>query len=169
MSTAKDLMLGDLGSELDHTRRLLDCVPDEHFGWKPHEKSWHIGGLANHLSQLPSWWKMVLTTDGLDLASLPPTPEPPTAMGPILETFERNRRELEGAVEGTTEESLAGTWTLRMGDHEIMAGPRAVILRQVGVNHTAHHRGQLTVYLRLLDVPVPQTYGPTADDQGGFG
>ena len=169
MATTKELVFGDLASELDNTRKLLECVPDDHFDWKPHEKSWHIGGLANHLSNIPTWQTMVLTMDGLDLSALPPPPEPPTEMGPILATFDKNRQEFEAAIEAVTEEELSSTWTLSMGEHAIMSGPKAVVLRQVGVNHTAHHRGQLTVYLRLLDVPVPQTFGPTADDQGGFG
>lgn len=169
MATIKELVFGDLQSELNNTRKLLECVPDEHFDWRPHEKSWHIGGLANHLSNLPKWQAMVLTMDGLDLGSMPPNPEPPTGMGPILEAFDENRREFEAAIEAMTEEGLSDTWTLSMGDHEIMSGTRVVVLRQMGVNHTAHHRGQLTVYLRLLDIPVPQTFGPTADDKGGFG
>lgn len=170
MSSVKDLVLGDIASELDHTRRLLECVPDdERFGWKPHEKSWPIGGLANHLAELPSWQTMVLTGDGLDLATIPPKAEVLDSLEAILAKFDENRSRLESAMDAMTDEGLAETWTLRMGDHELMSGPRAVILRQVGINHMAHHRGQMTVLLRLLDIPVPQTYGPTADDQGGFG
>lgn len=169
MTTTRDLVLGDLESELDKTRILLESVPDAHFDWKPHEKSWHIGALATHLANLLSWHTTVLTTDGLDLATLPPSPEPPSEMASVLARYEENRRELEAAVADVTDDVLARTWTLRMGDRTMMSAPRAVAFREMCVSHAAHHRGQLTVYLRLLDVPVPQTFGPTADDQGGFG
>ncbi|MDX1579655.1 MAG: DinB family protein [Gemmatimonadota bacterium] len=169
MGRVKELVLGDIPTELGHTRRLLQAVPDERFDWKPHKKSWHVGGLANHLSQLPVWQAMVLESDGLDLGAMPPSPEAPTSMPAVLAQFEENCARLHAAVDETTDESLSETWTLRMGDHEIMSGPRGVVLRQVGVSHAAHHRGQLTVFLRLLDVEIPQTYGPTADHPGGFG
>lgn len=169
MPTLKELVLGDIPGELANTRRLLECVPDERFDWKAHEKSWPIGGLANHLSQIPAWHTMVLASDELDLATLPDRPEPPTTMAPILAQFDENAARLEAAMEEVDDAALAETWTLRMGDHVIVSGPRAVVLRQVAVSHMAHHRGQLTVYLRLLDIPVPQTYGPTADDPGPFG
>lgn len=169
MGLTRDLMFGDLASELHHTRTLLDAVPDEHFDWKPHDKSWHLGGLAHHVANILTWQKMVLETDGLDLGNMPPPPEPPTSMAEVLENFETNRAAFEETLAGVSDETLNETWTLSMGDHDIMSGPKVVILRQVGVNHTAHHRGQLTVYLRMLDVAVPSTFGPTADDQGGFG
>lgn len=169
MAGVKELMFGDIAGELDNTRKLLEVVPDQHFDWKPHEKSWHIGGLAKHIADIPSWCQMTLEMDGLDLGAMPPPPAPPSEMAPILDTFDANRAKLEAAMEAATEGTLSKTWTLSMGDHVIMSGPKAVILRQVGVSHMAHHRGQLTVFLRLLDIPVPQTYGPTADDQGGFG
>lgn len=161
--TVKELVFGDVQTELDRTRGLLEAVPEAHFGWKPHEKSWPIGGLANHISNLPMWATMVLTLPGLDLAGGPPPADPPDSLTAVLENFDANRAGLEAALAAATDESLAETWTLRKGDHVIMTGPRAVVLRQAGLTHMAHHRGQLTVYLRLLGVPVPETYGPTAD------
>ncbi|MCG8468755.1 MAG: DinB family protein [Gemmatimonadetes bacterium] len=169
MASVTDLVFGDIAGELDNTRRLLETVTDEHFDWTPHEKSWHLGGLAKHISDIPLWCQTILATDELDLAALPPQPDPPTSIGSVLENFDSTRAALETAIADATPDTLVETWTLRRGDHEITSGPKAVIFRQLGVSHLAHHRGQLTVYLRLLDIAVPQTYGPTADDQGGFG
>jgi uncharacterized damage-inducible protein DinB len=164
----KDLVLGDLATELDKTRVVLEAVPESHFDWRPHDKSWPIGGLANHISNLPMWATMVLTLPGLDLAAGPPRSEPPASLAAVLENFDRNRSGLEAAVASATDGSLAEEWTLRKGEHVIMKGPRAVVLRQAGLTHMAHHRGQLTIYLRLLDQPVPETYGPTADSAAPF-
>ena len=169
MASLLELAFGDIEPELDSTRRVLECVPDERFLWKPHEKSWHIGGLAYHMAQLPQWQTMILTTDELDLGSLPPPAEPPSEMSAVLGTFECNRAGLDAAIAAATEDGLSKIWTLRRGDFEIMKGPRAVVMRSVGVNHAAHHRGQMTVYLRLLGISVPMTYGPTADHRGDFG
>lgn len=166
--SAKDLLFGDVAAELDTTRRILEAVPDAHFEWKPHEKSWTIGELSTHISNLPMWASMVLTSDGLDMDSLPPPSAPPPSIAAVLENFDRNRAGLDTAMAGTTGESLAEVWTAHRGEHVIMSGPRAVVFRQAGMTHMGHHRGQLTVYLRLLDVPVPETYGPTADSTAGW-
>lgn len=164
----KALLLGDLTVELDATRRMLEAVPDAHIGWRPHEKSWPIGGVANHIANLPMWAATVLRTPELDLGALPPPEEMPVAMAAVLDKFDRHRAGLETAVAEASDADLAETWTMRKGDHVLMSAPRAVVLRQAGLTHMAHHRGQLTVYLRLLDVPVPETYGPTADSPPGF-
>ena len=164
----KALLLGDLGAELDATRRRLEAGPDAHIGWRPHEKSWPIGGVANHIANLPMWAATVLRTAELDLDALPPPDGMPGAMAPVLDRFDRHRADLERAVADASDADLSETWTMRKGDHVLMSAPRAVVLRQAGLTHMAHHRGQLTVYLRLLDVPVPETYGPTADSPPGF-
>ncbi len=169
MSQFKELAFGDLRTEHEHTLRVLRAIPDEKFDWSPHERSWNIGGVANHLANIPSWQTMIVKTNELDLAGMGSQPDPAPEMGPIIEAFQRNRAEFEEALAAVSEEDLAEEWVLRMGEHVLMSGSRSVMLRELGVNHSAHHRGQLTVYLRLLDIPVPATYGPSADDPGNFG
>ncbi len=161
--TTKELAFGDLAPELDRTRTMIEAVPDSHIAWQPHKKSWTIGGIAQHISNLPMWATMVLTLPELDLSNAPPSAPPPESIAQVLENFDRNRAGLEAAMAAASEEDLEEIWTIRKGEHVIMSGPRAVVLRQAGLTHMAHHRGQLSVYLRLLDVAVPETYGPTAD------
>ncbi|MDH3734294.1 MAG: DinB family protein [Gemmatimonadota bacterium] len=165
--SVKDVVTGDLGTELDNTRRMLASVPDDRLDWQPHEKSWPIGGLARHISNLPMWATMVLVMDELDLSRPIPPSEPPSSIAEVLEIFDRNRLGLEAALGEATDEGLQAMWTLRKGEHVVMSAPRAVVLRQAGISHMIHHRGQLSLYLRLLDVAVPETYGPTQDSETG--
>lgn len=159
----KALLLGDVVGELDSTRRMLSAVPDAHLEWRPHERSWTIGGLANHISNLPMWATMVLTLDGLDLGQPIPPSDPPESTDAVLQNFDRHRGAFEAALEDATDETLSEVWTLRKGEQVLMSAPRAVVLRQAAMSHMVHHRGQLSLYLRLLDVAVPETYGPTGD------
>lgn len=168
-SSASRAILPDLQQELATTRRVLERVPVEtHFDWKPHAKSFSLGQLAGHVSNVPMWGTMTLHTEGMDFAQpMPPQPEARTREA-LLAHFDERVRELVAALSAADGEALGVTWTARRGDHVIFALPRAAILRGIVVNHMIHHRGQLSVYLRMLDVPVPSMYGPTADEPGSF-
>ena len=164
-STLKTLALADLEQELATTRRVLERVPDEHLGWKPHERSMALGGLATHIANLVRWQVATLRQDEFDFATSPP---PMTAVGSreeLLAMFDANVVELRGALAEMDDEGLQREWTLRRGPQVMFTRPKLTVLRSFGLMHIAHHRGQLTVYLRLLDVPLPPVYGPTADER----
>ena len=165
-TSLRQTALGDLEQELATTRRVLERIPDEHLDWKPHPKSWSLGSLASHLANLPTWQSTILGSDGLDMATVPPPQGPPASRAEVLERFDGALPAVRAAMEGATDEALMASWTLRHGDRVIMSQPRLAIFRAVGISHMVHHRAQLGVYLRLLDVPVPSMYGPSADEGG---
>ena len=160
----KQLALGDLGHELETTRRVLERVPEQHLAWKPHAKSFSLGQLATHLTQIPFWITTTIQQDELDAAAAPRI-EPPATVAEIMRRFDENAAEARAAVRNADESTFGAPWTLRAGDHVILSMPRLAVLRSFCLSHMIHHRGQLSVYLRLLDVPVPSIYGPTADEQ----
>lgn len=161
------LALGDLEHEIATTRRVLERVPDEHLSWKPHPKSWSLGALASHLANLLFWQTTMLRHYGFTLASAPPSlSAEPASRDEILRTFDRNAAELREALEGADDAALTESWTLRQGNQVILRQPRAAVLRGWGISHIVHHRGQMSVYLRLLNVLVPSIYGPSADEGG---
>lgn len=165
----RDAAFADVGLEFAATRRVLERVPDEHLGWRPHDKSWTLGELATHIAGLPRFPTTTLREDELDLAALPPPEKALPSREAILETWDRHAATFREALADATDEHLAAPWTLRAGPRELSTDPRGLVVRRWGLSHIAHHRGQLTVYLRLLDVPVPSVYGPTADEQPSFG
>ena len=158
----KQLALGDLNHELATTRRVLERVPDEHLGWKPHEKSFSLGDLATHVAQIAYWITVTVTQDELDAANAPRT-QSPASSEELLRRFDEYAAEAREAVQNADESTFGNTWTLRAGDHVILQMPRLAVLRSFCISHMIHHRGQLSVYLRLNDVPLPSIYGPSAD------
>lgn len=168
MSTTalRDAAFSDVETELATTRRLLERVPADQFGWRPHEKSMTLGELAMHLVTLLHVQTATLKHDGFDLAARRPPSDPPDTTAELLAAFDRNADALRLALSETSDDDLGQTWTLRAGDKTLSATPRSTVLRHMGLSHTAHHRGQLSVYLRMLDVPLPPMYGPTADERG---
>jgi uncharacterized damage-inducible protein DinB len=158
----RTLAFGDLKDELATTRRLLEAVPEDHLDWIPHSKSRPLGALVAHLTNIVFWQLMILRDDGFDLGSSPPPRDVPSSSTDALGTFDANVAALEKVLENVTDETLAEPWTLRNGDEVIFTRPKAEVLREMGISHMIHHRAQLGVYLRLLDVPLPSTYGPTA-------
>ena len=167
----RDAMVPELEREAEITRRLLERVPDEKLDWKPAEKSMSLNQLASHLANLPSWGLHALGSDELDIN--PPDGEPlvpasPKGVSAILELFDTNVAQLREAIASTDDQSFSRTWALKSGGVEVFSLPKAGVLRGMVLNHIIHHRGQLTVYLRLNDVPLPMTYGPSADETGGF-
>lgn len=161
---------GSFIPELDHematTRSLLERVPDGKNDWKPHVKSTSLGELSSHIASLVSWIPIVLNEPELDLnpAGGKPlrTPNLPSASARVA-VFDENVKNARAALGKMADDGIMDPWTLRSGEHVIATLPRAVVLRSVVMNHIVHHRGQLSVYLRLLDVPLPPIYGPTAD------
>jgi uncharacterized damage-inducible protein DinB len=157
--------LPEFDHEMAQTRRALERVPAAKFGWKPHEKSWCAGQLALHLANVPSWFAMMMTTDEIDFATFPPPRyETPANIEEVLAKFDANVAAARAALAGAADERLHGKWTGRTGDKVHFTRTRAELLRGFVLSHMIHHRGQLTVYLRLLDVPVPSLYGPSADE-----
>jgi len=164
----KDTILPEFDMEMDNTRRVLERVPDGKFSWQPHPKSGTLGWMAGHISNLPIWAKMTMTQDSLDLApstGSAPTMPKPANRNELLANFDKNRGEARAAFAAADDAAYAKPWALLMGDKELFREPRAAVLRRMIFNHLIHHRGQLTMYLRLLDVPIPGLYGPSADEQ----
>ena len=159
-------LAAEMRQEAKTTRRLLERVPEESFGWKPHEKSMTLGRLAAHVAELPELVIPALTMPELDFASGAFKPFVPRSNAELLEKFDRNIDAAAGLLEKQTDEAMGEKWRLRNGDHVLFEMPRALVVRFVGLNHVIHHRGQLSVYLRLLDVPLPSIYGPSADESG---
>ena len=147
------------------TRDVLTRVPDAALGWRPHEKSFSLGALATHLAVLPKWGLSILEHDAYDLdgAATPRHAESATAAG-VLETFDRHVALLRRALVERADVELAARWSLMRGDRVLMTMPRHAALRRFLLNHTVHHRGQMTVYLRLQNAAVPPLYGPSADE-----
>lgn len=162
--TISDALLADFRTEAKMTRKVLEAVPEEKLDWKPHAKSYTLGQLAGHLAENPSWIGAMLE-DEMDFASMAADWKPyvATDRSGLLSTFDENAGTYEGALEGREDAFLRSDWTMKMGDKVLLKQPKHEVIRANVIHHAAHHRGQLTVYLRLLDVPVPATYGPTAD------
>lgn len=158
--------LAEFDQEMASTRRVLERVPTEKGEWKPHAKSFALGHLAQLVSWMPGWIAQTLTQPAIDLAFAVGYTFEPTEK--LLSEFDRNVRDARQALANVTGAVLDEPWSLRHGDKVFFTSRRGVTTRQ-HLSHLVHHRGQLTVYLRLLDIPVPQVYGPTADERGFLG
>ena len=158
-----DALLPEFDREMTTTRTVLERVPEDRLDWKPHAKSFSLGALATHVANLPAWGPDALTGTRYDLATSQP-PVAPSSITALLTTFDDNVAATRSALVGKTDEELLVMWTLASDDKAIFSAPRTHVLRSFVLNHLIHHRGQLSVYLRLLDVPVPSIYGPSADE-----
>jgi uncharacterized damage-inducible protein DinB len=164
--TIAQTLLPEFDQEMATTRRVLATVPTADAEWRPHPKSYSLGQLAAHITQLPLWCRFLLQEPELDLgapenaaiarASFTSTPQ-------LLDSFDRHVSDARAALAATSDEAMGVTWSLKARGTTIFALPRAVVLRGFVLSHMIHHRGQLSVYLRLRDVPLPSIYGPTAD------
>ena len=159
-----DPLLMEFDREASTTRKLIERCPDAKLGWQPHAKSMTLGKLAHHLATIPAFVGMSVLTDGLDFATAPPAPPVPATSAEIVKSFEAACAAAKGAMAQVDDAKAMGIWTLSQGPVMLMAMPRIAILRTLLLNHSVHHRGQLSVYLRLLDVSVPPVYGPSADE-----
>ena len=156
--------LSEFDREMASTRRLLARVPDEKGEWKPHEKSFPLGHLAQLVARMPGWFPLILEQPELDLSGGPSYSF--EATGVLLEHFDAGVDKAREALERVTGSDLDAPWTLKMGEQVVSTQPKGEVARET-LRHLSHHRGQLTVYLRLLDVPIPSIYGPTADEGWG--
>ncbi len=157
-----ETFLPEFDQEMATTRRLLERVPGEKGTWKPHPKSFPLGHLAQLVSWMPGWIANTVKETALDLAGAPGYSFEATAT--LLKEFDRNVAAARAAVAASKDADYAVKWSLKHGERVLFAAPRGVVVRN-HLDHLIHHRGQLTVYLRLLDVPIPPIYGPTADER----
>lgn len=158
--------LEDMDSELASTRRMLERVPADHAAWRPHEKSNSLSELATHVADIVGLGATILETEELDALERPRR-EPLGTPAELLGRLDENIARLRAALSTADAERLESEWTLRAGDRVFLSRPRRQLLRAMFLSHMIHHRGQLSVYLRLLDVPVPGMYGPSADEDFG--
>jgi len=159
------LIQKELENEALTTRKLLALVPAEKFDWKPHPKSMVMMNLATHIAELPTWVSMVLSTDELDFAVNEYKPTVVKDNKELIELFEKSLVDGLSLLDDSKEDLLAKTWTLRMGEQILTTGSKADMIRHA-LSQIIHHRAQLGVYLRLLDIPIPGSYGPSADEMG---
>jgi uncharacterized damage-inducible protein DinB len=161
-----DTLLPELDHEMATTRSLLERVPQADAAWRPHPKSYTLGELAVHITRLPLWGRYVFAQSELDLG-LPENASIAraefTTTAELLERFDRHVREGRAALAAASDADMGASWSLKNAGTVIFSMPRAAVYRSFVLNHLIHHRGQLTVYLRLRDVPLPSSYGPTAD------
>jgi uncharacterized damage-inducible protein DinB len=149
------------------TRRLLERLPDAEFAWAPHEKSMTLGRLGAHVANIPYWGSLIQETTVFELESLPPDSQRQlaTTQSALVKEFDGKVASARAKLAAATDAELLAAWTLKKGGQEMFTMPRISALRSFVMNHIIHHRGQLSVYLRLRNVPVPPIYGPTADEQ----
>jgi uncharacterized damage-inducible protein DinB len=159
----KDGLLSEYDHEMATTRRLLERVPDDKLAWKPHAKSKSLGELASHVSNLPLWGLTILNDASFDLAEPLPGASEHHSRQDLVAAFDRAAANTRATLNRTDPEFIA-PWTLKRDGHEMFTLPRIAALRSFVLSHMIHHRGQLSVYLRLNDIPLPPIYGPTADE-----
>jgi uncharacterized damage-inducible protein DinB len=159
--TIGESMLAEFDSEMGTTRRVLERVPSDQGEWKPHPKSFAIGHLAQLIAGMPGWITGTLKSSSLDLGQFPGYSFEKTET--LLAVFDKNVKEAREALATANDAAFSAPWSLKRGDQVFFTLPVGAIVRQ-NINHLVHHRGQMTVYLRLLDIPVPSVYGPTADE-----
>lgn len=153
----------DLESELAITRRTLEALPNDRMDYTPHAKSMKLGALAHHVADLPSFGAAILTQPEFDFASVPQSKPENLSTESILAHFDKQAELLRNAFKSVDTSTLNDEWTLRAGDHVIAKENRYRFFRMFAISHIVHHRAQLGTYLRLLDLPVPSVYGPSAD------
>lgn len=162
-----EMILGEFDHEMANTRKSLERVPEDKFGWAPHEKSMKLGRLAGHVAEIPKWATMAIEREEVDIR--PPGGGSAASLTAksrqeALEAFDANVKAARTAIAGASDEHLMKPWTLLAGGQKIFTLPRMDVLRSMVMNHMIHHRAQLGVYLRLNNVPVPAIYGPSADE-----
>jgi uncharacterized damage-inducible protein DinB len=159
----------NLASEMKYeavaTRKMLERLPAEQLTWKPHEKSMTLGVLAGHIVEMIGWTKPTLEDKEMDFEKYPYTPKEYTEAAELVADLDRNIAEAVESLNSVSDEAILQDWTLRNGAEIYFTMPRVAVMRSFAMNHIYHHRGQLSVYLRILDIPVPPVYGPSADEK----
>jgi uncharacterized damage-inducible protein DinB len=161
--TFSESLLPEFDEEMKNTRKLLECVPDDKFGFQPHAKSMTMARLASHVAELPSWASFTLDTEVLEMH---PGDKPVIASSraELLDMFDKCVPAARAKIAAATQADWAKTWTFKYDGKTVLAMPRAAVMRSVIMNHLIHHRAQLGVFLRLNDVEIPGMYGPSADE-----
>jgi uncharacterized damage-inducible protein DinB len=163
----RNALIPEFDREAATTRRVLERIPDDKFSFKPHPKSTDMASLATHVCEVTAWGASTLSQDSVDLAEFDPSKRKIAASNAeLLEMFDKSVVAARGALNAAENEQFMLPWSLKSGDKVFFTMPRGVVLRSFVFNHIVHHRAQLGVYLRLNDIPVPQMYGPTADEPG---
>lgn len=158
-----EALLPEFDREMTTTRTVLERVPDDKLDWKPHAKSFSLGELASHIATLPAWGTETINRSELDIG-VTPQPAALPSKAAVLAAFDAHATGARAALVGASDADLMATWTLTRHGKALFSMPKTVVLRSFVFNHLIHHRGQMTVYLRLLNVPVPSLYGPSADE-----
>ena len=161
-----DALLPEFDHEMTVTRKILERVPEDKLTWKPHQKSYALGQLAQHLATIPMWGSVTLNDPEIDIGGGQP-PELATSRAEILATFDGHVAKTRAALVSKSDAELMAPWALKRDGHVIFSMPKASVWRSFVMNHLIHHRAQLGVYLRMQDVPLPSVYGPSADE-GAF-
>jgi uncharacterized damage-inducible protein DinB len=159
----KDAILAEYDHEMAATRKVLERIPGDRLTWKPHDKSRTLGALGLHVASLPNWGELILERFSVDLVNAPPVGGEPESKAAILSRFDEARARTRRLLDKTDAE-LAAMWSLRREGQEMFSLPKSAAFRTFVLSHIVHHRGQLSVYLRLNDVAVPALYGPSADE-----
>jgi uncharacterized damage-inducible protein DinB len=159
-----DPLITEFAHEARTTRKHLERLPNDKLDWRPHEKSFTVGGLASHITDLISFAELISNTDEFDFDPAVNKPYQATSVEDLLKTFDANVARGLQALRGVADEATMKTWRFKVMGRQLFERPRILVLRDFTLNHQIHHRGQFSVYLRLLNVPVPSTYGPTADE-----
>ncbi|HYL79153.1 MAG TPA: DinB family protein [Bryobacteraceae bacterium] len=164
--TISETLLPEFDQEMANTRKLLECVPDGKWDWKPHPKSMTLGRLAGHVAELPGWATNTIRLSTLKIDPTDASFQPFFAKSrqDLVATFDKNVAEARDAIAAATDDHLHQMWSLEFGGKTVMSMPRAAVLRSVVMNHLIHHRAQLGLFLRLNDVAIPGMYGPSADE-----
>jgi uncharacterized damage-inducible protein DinB len=163
-----DSLLPEFDKEMASTRKTLERIPDDKLDYKPHPKSGSMGWIVSHLANVPIWTGRALNMDSMDMN---PPGAPPrrtvvlNSMEEVLALFDKNVSDARAALSTATDDALGQPWTMLSGGNKVFTLPRAAIIRSFVMNHSIHHRGQLTMYMRLNDIPVPGLYGPSADER----
>jgi uncharacterized damage-inducible protein DinB len=163
MNTIVRYFENQVKAEAEITRKFLKILPEDKYDWKPHPKSMTIKRLATHIAELPGWVPMGIKTDVLDFAADAYKPTPVNNNSDLLAVFEENQKNALDSLSKTTDEFLQNSWTMKNGDQVFFTITKEEVLR-MAMSQTIHHRAQLGVFLRLLDIPIPGSYGPSADD-----
>ncbi len=165
MNTITKFFENQLREEAEITRKMLKIIPEDKYDWKPHPKSMTIQRLAAHLAELPGWIPMAINTDVLDFSANDYKPTPIANNAELLSIFEKNQKKAEEALPKTTDEYLQNIWTMKNGDQVFLSLSKQDVIR-MALSQTIHHRAQMGVFLRLLNIPIPGSYGPSADEMG---
>jgi uncharacterized damage-inducible protein DinB len=159
----KDALLPEFDHEMATSRKVIERVPAEKFNYRPHDRSMTMGALASHIADMPTWAFVGISQDSLDLAG-GFKPFQAASNAELLEAFDKNVALARGAIASATDDTFLKNWSLKRGDVTLMTMPKIAVVRSFVMNHVIHHRGQLSIYLRLNDIPVPSIYGPSADE-----